>query len=174
VKIAQVADAAVLAALPDGRLVEVAGTVWSNVARGGAGWVATSAGLALAGGKYRRAGLDGLAAWAAAESTAAALKKVTSRRRPRFPRGAARTRSSSMPSSHTAAGAAYAVAAGARAPVLAAPLGAAALAVAWSRLATRRHYPSDVVAGAALGVALGAATAALSRQVGGDPTATTD
>lgn len=161
-------DSAALAALPDGRVAEVAGSILSDVARGGVGWAVTTSALAAAGGRYRRAGVEGLAAWTAAESTAALLKKVTSRKRPMRPRGSSRTRSSSMPSAHTAAGIAYAVAAGSRAPVLAVPLGVASVAVGWSRLATRRHYPSDVAAGAVLGAAIGAATALVGRRIEAD------
>ena len=161
----QAADALGLHRLSTSGGQEVAASFWSTAARGGVGWAATSVALGAAGGTYRRAGIEGLAAWAAAESTAAALKAATSRPRPRRPRGRARARSSSLPSSHTAAGIAYAVAAGSRAPVLAAPLGLAALAVAWSRMEKRLHYPSDVLAGTALGIAAGGATAAVARSV---------
>lgn len=163
--LSQVADSLSLRRLSTAGGQEVAASFWSAAARGGAGWAATSAVLGAAGGTYRRAGIEGLAAWAAAESTAAALKAATSRPRPRRPRGRARARSSSLPSSHTAAGIAYAVAAGARAPVLAAPLGLAALAVAWSRMEKRLHYPTDVLAGTGLGIAVGATTAAVARRV---------
>jgi membrane-associated phospholipid phosphatase len=56
-----------------------------------------------------------------------------------------------MPSAHTAAGVAYAVAAGAAAPAIAVPVGALACAVSWSRLSTGRHFPIDVVAEFGLG-----------------------
>lgn len=163
-RLTRTADEVALSLVPTGEVVDAVATFWSTIARGGSGWAATTVALSVAGGAYRRAGLEGLAAWTAAESTAAVLKAATSRRRPPRPRGRTRTHSSSLPSSHTAAGVAYAVAAGTRAPVLALPLGAAALAVGWSRLATRRHYPTDVAAGGLLGVALGGATAALSRR----------
>ena len=160
----RVADSLALDHLSTGGLAEVAATFWSAIARGGSGWAATSAALGVAGGTYRRAGVEGLAAWAVAEATAAALKSATSRPRPWRPRGRGRTRSSSFPSSHTAAGVAYAVAAGSRAPVLAAPLGLAALAIGWSRLENRKHFPSDVAAGAVLGAAVGGGTAAVARR----------
>ena len=159
-------DTLTLQRISAGGVAEGVATFWSTAARGGAGWAATSVALGLAGGTYRRAAAEGLAAWAAAEATASALKTVTTRRRPPRPRGRGRTRSSSLPSSHTAAGVAYAVAAGTRAPVLAAPLGLAALIVAWSRIENRLHYPSDVLAGGILGVAVGGATAVLGRRVG--------
>ena len=159
------ADTVVLDRVSSGGPAEVVGRVLSASARGGTGWAVTSAVLAAVGGEYRRAGVEGLAAWAAAEAAAAAIKPATSRSRPRRPRGRSRTRSSSLPSSHTASGIAYAVAAGARAPKLAAPHGLAALAVGWSRMENRRHFPSDVLAGTALGVAIGSSTAAAARRI---------
>lgn len=161
---ASAADAVLLEALPRGRAPQRAATIVSNSVRGGAGWAAVSAVLALAGGRYRVAGAEGLAAWAAAEAAAAGLKRVVSRRRPSRPRGAARTRSSSMPSSHTASAVAYAVAAGTRVPALAAPLAVGAGAVAWSRLVSRRHYPTDVLAGGVLGLLVGRATVSATRR----------
>lgn len=151
--------------LAAGGAAEVAASFWSAAARGGSGWAATSIALGAVGGKYRRAGIEGLAAWATAEATAAAIKRTTSRSRPRRQRSRTRPRSSSLPSSHTAAGMAYAVAAGVRAPALAAPLGLAAVAVAWSRMEKRLHYPSDVFAGTVLGVAVGGSTAAIARHL---------
>jgi membrane-associated phospholipid phosphatase len=104
--------------------------------------------------RLRPAGRDGLLAWAAASGAAFGVKAVAGRRRPRLVRAfGAPTRSSSMPSSHTAGAVAFAGAAALRAPVaglVAAPLAAG---VAWSRAATGRHFPTDVVAGAALGAA---------------------
>jgi undecaprenyl-diphosphatase len=60
-----------------------------------------------------------------------------------------------MPSSHTASAVAYTIAVGTQLPVAALPLGAVAAAVAWSRLATDRHFPSDVFVGALIGAAVG-------------------
>ena len=151
-------DAVALAAItPDRGVVRGVGSFLSTVVQGGLGWAVTSAGLVAAGGRYRRAGLHGMVAWAAAEVVAFTLKGLTSRRRPSHPVGASRTRSSSMPSSHTAAGVAYAVGAGSQVPLLGLPVGATAFAVGWSRLSTRRHFPTDVTAGAFLGAAVGAA-----------------
>ena len=69
-----------------------------------------------------------------------------------------------MPSAHTAAGVAYAVAVGAGAPLVALPVGGLASAVAWSRLSTGRHFPTDVAAAAALGVVIGGAVAVARRR----------
>ena len=162
---ASAADVAVLESIPRGRGAVDSAAVVSNVVRGGAGWAAASAALSLGGGRYRLAAAEGLVAWSAAEASAAGVKRVVSRRRPLRPRGGARTRSSSMPSSHTASAVAYAVAAGARVPALAAPLGLVAGAIGWSRLVSRRHYPTDVVAGGVLGLVVGGATATAARQL---------
>jgi len=59
-----------------------------------------------------------------------------------------------MPSSHTATAFAFATAAAVQHPAAASLLVPVA-AVAWSRLRTRRHFPTDVVAGAVLGVIAG-------------------
>jgi undecaprenyl-diphosphatase len=67
-------------------------------------------------------------------------------------------RTTSFPSGHAASAAAFATGAALELPVLAAPVGALALAVGASRVATGAHYPSDVLAGLSLGVAAGALT----------------
>jgi undecaprenyl-diphosphatase len=63
---------------------------------------------------------------------------------------------SSFPSGHSSAGAVFTVVAGEGDPLAPAYAGLAAL-IAASRVHVRIHHPSDVVAGAAIGVALGAA-----------------
>lgn len=67
-------------------------------------------------------------------------------------------RSSSMPSSHTAGAVAYVAAAGLRSPAMGIVVLPMAGAVGWSRTATARHFPTDVAAGAAVGVLVGIAT----------------
>jgi undecaprenyl-diphosphatase len=67
--------------------------------------------------------------------------------------------STSFPSGHSASAAAFAVGAAIEAPRLALPLGALAAAVAFSRVYTGVHFPSDVLAGAALGAAVAGAGA---------------
>jgi membrane-associated phospholipid phosphatase len=137
----------------------------SEAARAGRCWLASSAVLALAGARYRRAGVDGLAAWAAAEVAAQTIKGFTHRRRPRVGgRRGHSPSSSSMPSAHTAAAVAYAVAAASAAPVIAMPVGALAGAVSWSRLSTGRHFPTDVAAAVGLGLVVGGTVAALERR----------
>jgi hypothetical protein len=61
-----------------------------------------------------------------------------------------------MPSSHSAGAIAYATAATWQTPALGAVTVPLAALVAWSRAATGRHYPTDIAAGTALGLAAGA------------------
>lgn len=123
-----------------------------------------AAALAAAGGRFgRRSAIRGLLALGAAEAGAAGVKQLARRRRPRRRLAAMldrRTtpRTSSFPSAHAAAGFAFATGAAMELPVLTVPLAAASGAVAWSRVRTGQHRWSDVVAGAALGVAAGAVT----------------
>jgi len=156
------ADTLALDAVSDDRAVtKKVARVLSNTARGGASWFVCTCVLARISPQYRRAGREGLTAWALAEVTAAGLKALTDRPRPSGNDG--NTSSSSMPSAHSAAAVAYAVASGSRVPIAGVPLGVLAGAVSWSRLSTRRHFPSDVAAGTLLGIATGAAVAVLSR-----------
>ncbi|MFF9497465.1 phosphatase PAP2 family protein [Streptomyces flaveolus] len=125
-----------------------------------------AAALALGGARARSAALVGVGA-VAVTSAAANLLGKRLMRRPRPDREAARVTvdryvpmptSASFPSGHTASAVAFATAVGMVLPAAAAPLGALATAVGYSRVHTGVHYPGDVVAGAVLGIA-GAATA---------------
>jgi len=128
----------------------------SEAARGGRAWLGVSAaGMAMP--RTRRSAVEGMEAWALATGAAFALKGLAHRRRPGLIRPLGRnTSSSSMPSSHTAAAVAYATAATWRTPVTAVLVVPAAGLVAWSRLGTARHFPTDVAVGAAVGLAIGA------------------
>jgi len=124
-------------------------------------WLGVAAVLAVAGGSDgRRAAVRGLASLAVASATANVLAKGATRRvRPHLGRVPAirllrrQPVTTSFPSGHSASAAAFATGAVLELPALAAPLGCLAAAVLASRVVTGAHYPSDVAAGGALGVA---------------------
>ena len=133
-------------------------------------WFLVAGGLALVGGpRGRRAALAGLAAVGAASFVVnQPMKAAGERLRPdREGLGVPAQRwvrmpsSTSFPSGHSASAAAFAVAVGDALPALRIPLSAAASVVAFSRVYTGVHYPSDVLVGATVGALLGR----LPRQV---------
>lgn len=132
---------------------------------GGLLWIGLAAALWATGDRRaRRAAWRGLGSMAAASAAAnLAGKALTSRRRP-FLDVPARSRlrrvprSSSFPSGHAANAAAFVTGAAIEMPSLAAPGIALASAVGASRIATGVHYPSDILAGTAIGAAAGLAT----------------
>jgi undecaprenyl-diphosphatase len=98
-------------------------------------------------------------------STAANVvgKQLVGRTRPDYPltfagRVVRLPRTTSFPSGHAASAAAFATGVALEVPALAVPIGGLAALVAASRVVTRVHYPSDVLAGAALGTAAGLVT----------------
>jgi undecaprenyl-diphosphatase len=120
-------------------------------------WLAIAALLAAFGGaRGRRAALRGLLSVVIAGVTANGPAKLAARRRrpnaPSRPALIRVPRSTSFPSGHAAAAVAFAAGASAELPVLAPVLTPLALGVAYSRVHTGVHYPSDVAAGAAIGV----------------------
>lgn len=111
-----------------------------------------------------------LCAAGAAELVTTALKYAVDRPRPHFglavpPPLVAVPSNPSFPSGHAALGFACAVTLAFAAPKLAVPLIALACAVAYSRLYLGVHYPLDVIAGAALGVAVAIALRVLARSL---------
>ena len=123
-------------------------------------WMGVAALLALSGRRdARRAAVSGMVSLGVASVTANIVaKELSQRARPhhgvvpvvrRLRRAPVTT---SFPSGHSASAAAFATAAGLEMPVLAVPLGVVAAGVVVSRVATGAHYPSDVVAGSAVGV----------------------
>ncbi|MEU9318124.1 phosphatase PAP2 family protein [Streptomyces sp. NPDC048295] len=133
--------------------------------------LSVAAGLALRPGRSRRAAVAGVGAVALASTAANLLGKSMARRR-RPDREQARVvvarhvpmpGSASFPSGHTASATAFATAVGVVLPPAAAPLGALAVAVGYSRVHTGVHYPGDVVAGAVLGFAAAVVSLAAGR-----------
>ena len=129
---------------------------YSHLGEHGAVWLATGlAGMAFHSGHRRRwARATGCVGGAYMISTS--IKLAVGRRRPLIedlPHLMATPTGLSFPSSHATSSFAAARAFGLLLP--SAPLYAAAVAMAVSRLYLGVHYPSDVAAGAALGTALG-------------------
>ncbi|MFI9386868.1 bifunctional phosphatase PAP2/diacylglycerol kinase family protein [Kutzneria sp. NPDC052558] len=128
-------------------------------------WFGAAAVLATIRGRGRRAALRGVVAVAGASFTANALaKQVFPRRRPAADlvpvarRLSRRPTSSSFPSGHSASAAAFATAVALESPTAAAIVAPVAAAVAYSRVHTGVHWPSDVACGAALGIGVGLLT----------------
>jgi undecaprenyl-diphosphatase len=128
-------------------------------------WMATAGILALRKGPTRRAAVRGMAAVAGAGFCASLVaKRLLPRRRPAadllaVPRRlVGRPSSSSFPSGHAASAAAFTVAVAIESPLAGAVIAPLAAAVSYSRVHTGVHWPSDVVAGAAVGAAIGLAT----------------
>lgn len=132
-------------------------------------WLTIAVLLAVAGGPMgRRAAVRGATSIGLASLVAnTVLKLAWHRSRPAEtgPAVVRRPKSFSFPSGHTASAFAFATAVGSVIPALAAPLGLAAAAVGYSRIRGRVHYPSDVVAGALVGVAAGIVTRPISVAV---------
>jgi membrane-associated phospholipid phosphatase len=123
-------------------------------------WLVIAGGLAVFGGRRgRRAAGRGLVAIAIAATVANGPAKLLARRR----RPSSRLRptlilmprSTSFPSGHSAAAAAFATGASAELPMLTLVLAPLAGAVAYSRVHTGVHYPSDVAAGVGIGIISG-------------------
>lgn len=72
--------------------------------------------------------------------------------------------SSSLPSGHAAAAFAFATGAGSVLPIAGLPLRVLAAAIAYSRVHTGVHYPSDVMTGALIGSVLAQGTARRLRR----------
>jgi membrane-associated phospholipid phosphatase len=123
-------------------------------------WIATAAVMAATGGRAgRRAAVSGLASVGVASALVnLGLKPWYRRTRPdRVGAGVPADRqvrmpgSTSFPSGHSASAFAFATGAGAEWPLVALPLRVAATAVAYSRVHTGVHYPSDAIAGSVIG-----------------------
>ena len=137
-------------------------------------WFLIASVLALLGGPPgRRAAVTGLAAVGTASLVVnQPMKMAGERHRPdRVGLGVPPHRwvrmpsSTSFPSGHSASAAAFAFAVGDVVPALRVPLRAAASVVAFSRVYTGVHYPSDVVVGAAAGALLGRLVSRAGRRL---------
>ncbi|MGL3804494.1 bifunctional phosphatase PAP2/diacylglycerol kinase family protein [Paeniglutamicibacter sp. R2-26] len=122
-------------------------------------WFALAGGFAMVHGKPRRAALHGLLALGTASAATNLLfKTLLPRARPvpgdlpvfRFVHP--QPTSSSLPSGHSASAAAFALGVGLVSPALGAALAPLAVSVAYSRVHTGAHWPSDVFFGSAIGV----------------------
>ncbi|MGO8904478.1 MAG: phosphatase PAP2 family protein [Solirubrobacteraceae bacterium] len=123
-------------------------------------WLLIAGALAVFGGRRgRRAAGRGLIAIAIAAAVANGPAKLLVRRRRPFshshPTLIRMPRSTSFPSGHSAAAFAFATGACAELPALAPVLVPLAGAVAYSRVHTGVHYPSDVAGGLAIGIGSG-------------------
>lgn len=134
-------------------------------------WPAVAGGLVLfGGGPGRRAARDGVMAIVIAAIVAnGPAKLLMRRRRPSAhesgPVLIAMPVSSSFPSGHSAVAFAFVTGAGGQLPSLVPALAPLAGLVAYSRVHTGVHYPSDVLAGAAIGIGSGM----IARRLVGGP-----
>ncbi|WP_351222789.1 phosphatase PAP2 family protein [Streptomyces sp. NPDC002133] len=133
----------------------------SRAANHGLLWFGTAAGIAVIGNRprSRRAALRGLASLALASATINTVGKRSVRRArpvldavPLIRQLKRQPFTTSFPSGHSASAAAFATGVAMESKAWGAVVAPAALAVAFSRVYTGVHYPSDVLAGAALGV----------------------
>ncbi|MFE0515381.1 bifunctional phosphatase PAP2/diacylglycerol kinase family protein [Streptomyces sp. NPDC058964] len=141
----------------------------SRSANHGVLWFAAAAGIAASRTpRARRAAVRGIASLSLASLAINTLgKRSVHRRRPALdPVPAVRLLkrqpiTTSFPSGHAASAAAFAAGVGLESPAWGAALAPVAFSVAMSRLYTGVHFPSDVVAGAALGAGAAFAVRAL-------------
>ena len=152
----------------------------SNAANYSRLWLATAAAMAALGGsRGRRAACEGVLAIALTSAvTNLVLKPLGRRQRPARQDGqpvpdsrrVRRPVSPSFPSGHAASAFAFASAAGQAASSVRLPLHMAAATVAYSRVHTGVHYPSDVAIGVLIGDLCAAAVRRPARHLPGTVT----
>jgi membrane-associated phospholipid phosphatase len=116
-------------------------------------WAVIGTGLSATGERGRRAAIRGSACYLSAAAAHLPIKALVGRR---HPPGSARHQlgpfTSSFPSGHAASDLAFVFGAAQEMPRAFVPLSAFSLAVHWSLIRKRAHYPSDVLVGGALGI----------------------
>lgn len=118
-------------------------------------WGIIAAGLSATGERGRRAALRGGVCYLSAAAVHLPMKALVGRRHPPgSERHQAGPFTSSFPSGHAASDLAFAFGAAQELPRAFIPLSACTLAVHWSLVRKRAHYPTDVIAGGALGIAV--------------------
>lgn len=132
-------------------------------------WLLIAAGLWLLGGRRgRRAARSGLISLVVGSAMAnGPIKLVMQRPRPsRLRRADLRTlRSSSFPSGHSAAATAFAAGVTRAWPAMGPLIVPLAALVSFSRVYLGAHYPSDVIAGGALGTGVGLSVPGVARRL---------
>jgi membrane-associated phospholipid phosphatase len=146
----------------------------SDAANGSHLWLLTAGAVALVGGdRGRRAAAEAVASIAVGSAVSnLALKSIARRRRPQAVNGQVvpsrrvrRPLSSSFPSGHAASAFAFASTMGEEVPATWVPMHVAASLVAYARIHTGVHHPSDVVAGALIGAMSGSIVRRLARRL---------
>jgi membrane-associated phospholipid phosphatase len=144
----------------------------SALARGGRLWFVIAAVMAMRPGVLRRAARDGTIAAVLASGCTQVLNRLVSRPRPAADHLPARRalvhqpETPSFPSSHSAVAAAFTTAAGHCCPAAAALLSPLACTIAYARIRTRAHWPTDVLGGLILGLVLGEVVHRFARLYG--------
>jgi membrane-associated phospholipid phosphatase len=141
--------------LPHARRIDRALAAYSTAAEHGRLWVALTTAGAIIDRRRRREWVRAAVAVAATEALAQAIKRAVRRERPaKYPPLAATPSRFSFPSAHSATGAAAATALADVVPPTARWVPTVVMALSRPYLGV--HYPSDVVAGLAVGSAIGA------------------
>ena len=120
-------------------------------------WAGFAAALSLTGPRGRQAVLRGIACCAPAALAHLPLKAILRRPRPRGSGRLGTSRStSSFPSGHTASDLSFMLGVAQEIPLLIIPGSLATMGSHWSLVRSRIHYPSDVIAGGMIAVAVNA------------------